>query len=85
MLTRLCGRCFALFAVLFAVCIRSSVAMSTFSELLALSVPDLMARLEQEHVKSDELKAFCKFLGLTQSGSKVAMVEKILDRVGSQL
>ena len=58
--------------------------MSTYSQLLSLSIPELKVRLEEDHAKSEELRGFCKFLGLPQTGSKAVMVEKILDRVAAE-
>ena len=58
--------------------------MSTFAQLLALSGPDLKAKLEEEHVKSEELRAFCKFLGLPQTSSKAVMVKKIIEKAAAR-
>ena len=51
--------------------------------LLVATLRDLCVRgkLEADHVKSDELLAFCKYVGAAQTGSKSAMIDKILAKV----
>ena len=55
--------------------------MSTFAQLSHLQISELKTRLEQEGVKAEELRGFCKYLGLLQAGSKAVMIVKILEKI----
>ena len=55
--------------------------MATFQELMELPIAELQARLEADDTRSDQLRQFCKFLSLPQTGTKHAMVAKILQKV----
>ena len=59
-------------------------SISTFAELIKLPLIELKARLEQDGVKSEELRALCKYLGLLQSGSKVVMIGKIIEKLSDE-
>ena len=55
--------------------------MASFQELMELPITELQARLEADGTRSDQLREFCKFLSLPQTGTKHAMVAKILEKV----
>ena len=48
---------------------------------MELPITELRTRLEADGTRSDQLREFCKFLALPQTGTKAAMVAKILQKV----
>ena len=48
---------------------------------MELPIIELQARLEADDTRSDQLREFCKFLSWPQTGTKHAMVAKMLEKV----
>ena len=62
----------------------AKASMLALPELMKLPISELKSRLEQDGVKSEELRVFCKYLGLPQTGSKSVMIAKILEKLSGE-